>query len=122
MMPFRSLVPYVHVVSVPASIAFYEKLGFTVGNTYTFPGANELTWAWLRCGNAQLMIARSSGPIVPEEQAVFFYLYVEDVAAKHAELAANGVTVGAITYPFYCPRGEFRVVDPDGYGLMIAHT
>jgi hypothetical protein len=27
-----------------------------------------------------------------------------------------------ITTPFYAPRGEFRLVDPDGYCLMITHV
>jgi hypothetical protein len=59
---------------------------------------------------------------VASQQAVLFYLYVEDVAAKHAELAAAGLDVGAITFPFYSQRGEFRMTDPDGYVLMITHT
>jgi hypothetical protein len=27
-----------------------------------------------------------------------------------------------MAYPFYAPRGEFRLTDPDGYTLMITHT
>jgi uncharacterized glyoxalase superfamily protein PhnB len=59
---------------------------------------------------------------VATQQAMLFYLYVDDVAAKHAELAAAGLEVGAIASPFYAPRGEFRMTDPDGYVLMITHT
>jgi hypothetical protein len=32
------------------------------------------------------------------------------------------VDAGPIQSPFWAPRGEFRVIDPDGYVLMISHT
>jgi hypothetical protein len=118
----RALVPYAHVESVPRSIEFYKKLGFTVHNAVAIDGGSELTWAYLTQGGAQIMVARSSGPINPEDQAVFFYLYCDDVDAKHAELSAHGLNPSEIRKPFYAPRGEFRVADPDGYGLMITHT
>ncbi len=53
---FRSLVPYAHVRSVPASVDFYSKLGFTVTNAFTPPGGAEPSWAWLQCGEAALMM------------------------------------------------------------------
>jgi catechol 2,3-dioxygenase-like lactoylglutathione lyase family enzyme len=118
----HALVPFAHVRSVPESRAFYEKLGMTVGNTFVPPDANEPAWAWLKSGIAQLMLAKASEPVIPSQQAVLFYLYVEDVAAKREELRAGGVGVGDIKYPFFAPRGEFRVTDPDGYVLMITHT
>lgn len=109
-----------HVASVAASIAFYEKLGFEVGNMFTPQGAPEPSWAWLECGTAaQLMVAKGSHAA---QHSVLFYLYVDDVAATHAELAAAGVDVGEIRTEFYAERGEFRVTDPDGYVLMITHT
>lgn len=121
-MPFRRLTPFAHVYDVEKSIDFYRLLGFEVRNTVAIDGGPKPTWAWLNSDGADLMIAKASGKIEPEEQAVFFYLYCDDVAAKHAELAAAGIAVSPITKPFYAPRGEFRVADPDGYGLMITHT
>jgi len=38
----------------------------------------------------------------------------------HEHLMAHGVHVPAISRPFYMPKGEFRVMDPDGYCLMVA--
>jgi len=29
---------------------------------------------------------------------------------------------GPIQYPFYSPRGEFRIQDSDGYVIMVTHT
>ena len=120
--PIRSLVAFAHVRSVPASISFYEKLGFAVGNIFIPPGASEPTWGWIQSGNAQLMLANAGEPVVASQQAVLFYLYVDDVAAKHAELRDAGLSCGDIQNPFYAPRGEFRLTDPDGYTLMVTHT
>ena len=117
----RALVPYAHVASVADSIDFYSKLGFEVRNRVG--GANEpLDWAWLQSGDAALMIARASEPIDRERQAIFFYVYCDDTAAMRALLIADGVRCGDIATPFWAPRGEFRVEDPDGYMIMISHT
>lgn len=120
--PIRAAVAYVHVLSVPRSIEFYAKLGFRVQNSVVIDGGPELTWAYLIQESAQLMIARASGPVDPEQQAIFFYLYCDDVDAKHADLSRLGLNPSEIRKPFYAPRGEFRIADPDGYGLMITHT
>jgi predicted enzyme related to lactoylglutathione lyase len=118
----RNLVPMVHVADVARSIAFYERFGFRVGNTFTPLDTSTLAWAWLENGAAQVMLTRASEPVVPERQAVLFYLYFDDVAATKALLTEAGVDTGPICYPFYAPRGEFRVTDPDGYCLMVMHT
>ena len=116
------LVPMAFVADLPRSIAFYAKLGFTVGNQVTGDDGT-LTWAWLTTpGGAQLMLARASHPVEAAEQAILFYAYGRDVPAMHAELDASGVAVSPITRPFYAPRGEFRVTDPDGYAIMITHN
>ena len=121
-MPFTALVAMPHVASVPRSIAFYGQLGFTVENTFTPPGVSEPTWAWLKSNGAHLMVSRGTLSVVADEQGVTFYLYCEDVPAMKLMLERDGVAAGPITHPFYAPRGEFRIVDPDGYALMITHT
>ena len=118
----RSLVPLAYVQSVPRSIAFYAKLGFETGNTHVPEGGTEPVWAWLRSAGAQLMLARASDPVDPAAQAVLFYLYCDGVAAFRGALIEAGIEAGPIRYPFYAPRGEFRVADPDGYVLMVTHT
>lgn len=120
--PFRAVTALAYVQRMSVSIAFYEKIGFRVANTFVPPAETEPSWAWLDSGAASLMISKASEPVIAEQQAVLFYLYVDDVPAKHAELAAAGITVNEITYPFYNARGEFRITDPDGYVLMITHT
>ena len=123
-MTTRQLVPMASVADVERSIAFYAHLGFEVGNTFTPQGATKLSWAWLQSGDAQLMVSNVSAASkqVPEEHTVLFYVYTDDVAAAHETLAAAGLNPGEIKTPFYSPRGEFKLVDPDGYVLMITHT
>lgn len=118
----RVVIPMLHVADVPRSIAFYAKLGFGVRSTFVPPGAGIPSWAMLHHGAALLMVARASGPIDPEQQAVLFYLYYDDAAATREALLAAGVEAGPLDYPMYAPRGVFRVADPDGYGLMLMHT
>lgn len=118
----RSLVTMVNVADLPRSISFYEKLGLRVANSFAPDGGDAMTWAWLERGSAQIMLARASEPVVPEQQSVLLYVYFDDVAATKAALEAAGIETGAIAYPFYAPRGEFRVTDPDGYVLMVTHT
>lgn len=118
----RQLTPMAFVSDVTRSIAFYQHLGFSVGNTFAPEGEPEPTWAWLTAEGAQLMISRASEPVIPEQQAILFYLYVADVAQAHETLSAAGFPVGPITSPFYAPKGEFRLIDPDGYVLMLTHT
>lgn len=118
----RHLVPMAFVRSVPASIAFYGLLGFEADNTFTQEGASEPTWANLVSGRAALMLAKASDPVVASQQAVLFYTYCDDVAAMREKIVALGVAAGPIRTPFYAPRGEFRIEDPDGYVIMVTHT
>ena len=118
----RQLVALAYVADVRASANFYEQLGFEVGNSHADPGSGEIVWAALERGNASLMLSKASGPVDASQQAVLFYIYYDDIAATRAALAAQGLAVGEMTYPFYCPKGEFRLEDPDGYVLMLTHT
>ncbi len=117
-----SLVPLAHVRDVDASIAFYRHLGFAVRNTYVPDGAPAPVWAWLAAADAHLMISAASAPIDPTQQAVLFYVYCDDVPGMRQRLLTAGIEAGPIAYPFYSPRGEFRIADPDGYVVIVAHA
>ena len=117
----RALVPLAHVVDVARSVAFYETLGFAVGGKLVGEDGT-LDWVILEHEGAQVMVGRAVAPVVAEEQAVLFYVYYQDVAAAHAALIAAGIDAGPILYPQHSPRGEFRVVDPDGYAVQVTHT
>ena len=111
-----------HVADVPRSIRFYEQLGFRVGRTFQPDGDETPTWAWLTSDGADLMVVVADEAFDPRQQGVLFYVYCEDVEAMHAHLSALGVEVTAIRTPFYAPRGECGVTDPDGYAIWITHS
>ena len=118
----RSLVAMPRVRSVPESIAFYRRLGFEVENTFVPEGHTRPTWAYLTAGRAHLMVAEGDETVVPTQQGVLFYAYCDDVPALREELMTAGVPAGPIETPFYAPKGEFRIEDPDGYVIMVTHT
>jgi catechol 2,3-dioxygenase-like lactoylglutathione lyase family enzyme len=118
----KQLVALAYVADVAASMRFYTRLGFEVGNTHADPHSGETVWAALERGSASLMLGKASGAVDAGQQAVLFYLYYDDIADTRVRLAADGLPVGEMAYPFYCPKGEFRLTDPDGYVLMLTHT
>ena len=120
-MKTKSLVAMASVADVERSIAFYKHLGFEVGNTFACEGETKPSWAWLRSGEAQLMLAAANEPAT-DKHTVLFYVYTDDVAVARASLIEAGLTPGEITTPFYAPQGEFELIDPDGYVIMVTHT
>lgn len=121
-MTLQSLVPLAHVRSVPRSIEFYKKLGFLEHDIHTPVSESEPVWVWLHSGGAHLMLARARERVDSSEQSVLFYIYCDDVDEFRNRLLDSGVDAGEIQHPFYAPRGEFPVTDPDGYVLMVSHT
>ena len=67
------------------------------------------------------MIGRSEGAVAAPGETVLFFPYVDDVAT-HAALSVARLEVGSIATPFYAPKGESRLVDPDRYILMVAQV
>ena len=112
------LVPFVRVVDVEASVAFYSHLGFTVQDTAKYK--DSLSWASLQSGDAEIMFEGTYGPSDPDHQRVQFYLYSHDLAALRDQLLAAGIDAGEIEDGSPGPREEMRVTEPDGYVLMIA--
>ena len=117
----------IHVLDMERSVAFYRLLGFEIGNSVPREGPMEWVWLyapkvadWKRGPN--LMLTRSACAVDIEAQEVLFYLYAADLPALRERLLAAGVGAGEISYPEYLPDGEFRVMDPDGYTLMLAQA
>lgn len=129
------LVPYVHVVDVEASLAFYALLGFRLNNALK-DAHGRTFWSLAQSGSAEIMLARSNGPVDAEQQAVLFYMYSTDVAGLRRHLLACGLHDGGayggakgpndgrrvvfeVAHRDYMPGGEMRVSDPDGYCILI---
>ena len=112
------LIPFVHVEDVSRSIAFYHHLGFTLTSVYKYRG--QPIWAELESQGALLMVSTDGDPIDPAGQGVLFYLYSSELPALRDQLVAAGVDVGEIEDGTPGPRQQMRLIDPDGYELMIA--
>jgi predicted enzyme related to lactoylglutathione lyase len=108
------------VADVERSIAFYRHLGFEIGNTFACEGETKPSWAWLQSGDASLMLAAESDSLAGKH-TVLFYVYADDVEAARASIVEAGLNPGEIARPFYAPQGEFELVDPDGYIVMVTH-
>lgn len=116
MMKMNRLIPMLPVKSMPASVEFYQKLGFTVERQHEPWG-----WAMLRFDECRLMIDESinTHPRAPRQGVI--YLYPENVAGFHAQLRASGLQVPDLGMTFYGMM-EFRIEDPDGNQLWIGQT
>jgi len=112
-MKLSRLVPMLPVVNMPASVAFYEKLGFVVENRQ-----DEWGWAMLRCGDCQLMLDQSINLHAGIPRMSVLYLYPEDLAEFHSHAEENGLSVPELDDTFY-GMTEFRIEDPDGNHLWI---
>ena len=115
-MSLNRLVPMQPVENLPASVAFYEKLGFSVESRN-----DEWGWAMLRCGDCQIMLDQSINlhPGIP--RICVLYLYPENVAEFRRRAQENGLSVPELDDTFY-GMTEFRVEDPDGNRLWIGQA
>jgi len=115
-MSLDRLVPMQPVASMPASVEFYEKLGFSVENRN-----DEWGWAMLRCGDCRLMVDESINlhPGIPRISVL--YLYPENLQDFHRRARGNGLDVPEVDETFY-DMTEFRIEDPDGNRLWIGQA
>jgi hypothetical protein len=107
-----------HVADVQRSIDFYKLLGFEVVDTYR-NDQGTLCWTFLQSGRGSIMLTLAGEPVVPEQQAILFYVYTDDLVALREYVLTQGLKAPEITYPFYMPKGELRLNDPDGYCLLV---
>ena len=115
-MKMTRIVPMLPVASMPSSVAFYEKLGFSVERRQ-----DEWRWAMLAYGECRLMVDESINVHPPLPRMSVLYLYPDDIVAYHAMVRANGVAVPDLDTSFY-GMTEFRIEDPDGNRLWVGQT
>lgn len=112
-MKMTRLIPMLPVSSMPASVAFYGKLGFSVEQRN-----DQWRWAMLRFGECRLMVDESINAHPPAPRTGVLYLYPDDIAGYHRQLRANGLQLPDLENSFY-GMTEFRMQDPDGNRLWI---
>lgn len=112
-MKMTRIIPMLPVSSMPASVAFYEKLGFSVEKR-----VDEWRWAMLTFGECRLMVDESihMHPGIPKTSVL--YLYPDNITEYHAMIRSNGVSIPDLEISFY-GMTEFRMDDLDGNRLWI---
>ena len=101
------------VKSMPASIEFYQKLGFSVERR-----EDPWGWAMLRFDECRLMLDQSINLHRDAPRQSVVYLYPENVAEYHQQVRRQEITVPDLDVTFY-GMTEFRLDDPDGNRLWI---
>ncbi len=112
-MKMNRITPLLPVRSMPASVGFYEKLGFHVEQRN-----DDWRWAMLCSGDCRLMLDESinAHPGIPRTSVL--YLYPDDISEFHRQVRRNGLVVPDLAVTFY-GMTEFRIEDPDGNRLWI---
>jgi len=110
------LIPMLPVRSMPASVEFYQKLGFTVEQR-----DDQWRWAMLSFGDCRLMLDESINvhPGIPRSSVLYFY--PDAIAEYHEQVRRNGLVVPDLDVTFY-GMTEFRIEDPDGNRLWIGQN
>jgi catechol 2,3-dioxygenase-like lactoylglutathione lyase family enzyme len=121
MVKFQDSATVLEVKDVAVSEAFYrEKLGFSPGRFYGEP-PNFCLMSRDRV-RVYLDRTRSSPRATPLNQYWSLYIYVDDVDAFAAELAARGLSFAReIEDQDYGCR-DFDIRDPDGHLIGIGQT
>ena len=115
-MRMNRLVPMLPVKNMPASIEFYQKLGFSVEQRNDNWG-----WAMLRFDECHLMVDQSINLHVNSPRQSVLYLYPENIKEYHEQLRRSGLKVPDLDTTFY-GMIEFRLEDPDDNRLWIGQN
>lgn len=106
--------PVLVVADVRASAAFYARLGF---DCHGFWGEDPVDFAIVQRGDVTIGLHWAGGP-VPSLRGWSVYIYVDDVAALHAELTDAGLAPSPICdQPYGCR--DFDLTDPDGHDIAF---
>jgi catechol 2,3-dioxygenase-like lactoylglutathione lyase family enzyme len=110
------LIPMLPVKSMPASVAFYEKLGYSVDQR-----RDDWRWAMLRFDECRLMVDESINvhPHAPRQSVI--YHYPDDIVEYHRQVRASGLAVPDLDVTFY-GMTEFGLDDPDGNRLWFGQA
>ena len=112
-MKMTRLIPMLPVRSMPASIEFYQMLGFSVERRN-----DDWGWAMLRFDDCRLMVDQSINVQRGAPRQAVVYLYPDNIVEYHEQVRRTGLTVPHLDVTFY-GLTEFRLDDPDGNRLWI---
>lgn len=113
----------IRVADPAASIAFYQKLGFELGEQKTSPQGNQLAFMNLPGNDHFLELTYSSDYIVEvPEDLMHTAVGVSDIIYYCEELEKGGIEIWPSGWKEKFSSGERKmafVTDPDGYEVEI---
>ena len=115
-MRMNRLIPMLPVKSMPESVVFYQKLGFSVEQRNDGWG-----WAMLCFDECPLMLDQSINLHAAAPRQFVLYLYPENIEEYLQQVRRNGLIVPDLDVTFY-GMTEFRLDDPDGNRLWIGEN
>ena len=116
----KHLEPILWVTEIEASVAFYEKLGFSLRGAVHRPDG-RIEHAEVENGDVRLMLGykQEDGPLGGGPE---LYIGLDDVDGYYARVRAAGAPIADELADQFWGDRTFRVTDPDGYNLTFAQT
>ena len=100
------------------TVAFYEKLGFTVTNIEGTVRIKLGDFTLAFVDERKTLVKKESGA-GPKGLGIFTYVEVENVDAYFATLKSKGIRTSSEPRTWPWGKREFVVKDPDGYKLVF---
>ena len=115
------LQPMISVSDINASLAWFEKLGFTTDYTVPLPDGSIGHAGMSRGPQVQIMLAPS--PATVGSTGLELYIYAgEGVDACYAAATGAGIVAEGEPQDQFWGDRIFTVKHPDGYTIMFAQT
>lgn len=117
------IAPILSVKDVDASVAYYQKLGFTTQMVLPGPdGANAFAFIGLS-DTAMIGLSRATDNIgAPGVDLMVYVPDSADIDEVYKSVKANGVATETELKTQYWGDRTFAVLDPDGYRITISKT
>ena len=119
-----SLSPNIFVKDIHETIAFYQKIGFSL--TMTVPEEGNYVWAMMNCGNVTFMFQtfESLADELPEISrqpggSLLFYIKIKDIRVFFDSMKQKLTVLKGLEKTFYGAT-EFSIKDNNGYVLTFA--
>lgn len=120
----ESIAPNIFVNNLPETIAFYQKVGFSLGATV--PDESPFIFAMMSCGEVVFMFQtfESLGEDLPEISrrdggSLVLYIKIDHIRKFFEDIKGQVTILKGLETTFYGAT-EFSILDNNGYVLTFA--
>src|SRR5687768_17183814 len=111
------VVPMLHVPDVPATIAWYQSIGFVLREVHEESGC-PIDWALLCFGVSEIMLSAGGRPPLYPRTDVDLYVQVDNLDDRFAAVASKVEVVEGLHETHYGMR-EFIIKDLNGFWITF---